>query len=171
MALVVEDGTGKADAESYNSLSEVTTTLTKTGEETAWLALASDTIREQVARKVTRAMDTEHRFRGTKKKQEQALEWPKVDAFDDDGWPYPDDSLPARLKQAHAVLCAAASVPGADLQPDQTEPGAIESESISVGKISISTTYAGGKDQEVYYRKAESLLAELVEPAGILERA
>ncbi len=145
--------------------------LAKTGEDAAWLALASDTVREQVARKVTRRMDTEERFRGSKKTAEQARQWPRVDAEDDSGWQYSDTSLPSNLKEAHAVLCAAASVVGADIQPDQTEPGEVKSESITVGKIAIATTYAGSRSQEVFYRRAEALLAQLVEPAGVLERA
>lgn len=171
MALIVEDGTGKVDAESYNSVAEVSTTLAKTGEDAAWLALASDTIREQVARKATRRMDTESRYRGDKKTQAQALEWPRDDAVDDDGWAYDSTSLPSSLKVAHAQFCAAGAVSGADLQPTQTAPGTIKSKSIGVGPISKSVTYEGGLSPEVFYRKAESLLAELVEPAGVLERA
>ena len=172
MALVVEDGTGKVDAESYDSVAGISATLAKTGEDAAWLALASETIREQVARKATRVLDSEYRFRGVKGTAGQALEWPRLDARDDDGYAYESNAVPTRLKQALAQLCAAGSVTGADLQPDQTTPGTVESESISIaGVISESITYQGGKSQSVFYRKAEGLLSELIETAGILERA
>lgn len=173
--LIVETGAGLANADSYNSMAEVSATLAKTGEDVAWLALASDTVRDQVARKVTRAMDTENRFRGIKKTQEQALEWPREDAFDDDGWQYDSSSLPARLKAAHAALCGIAAGSGGvpiDLQPSLTEPGAVESESVDIaGAISVSTTYIGGKSQAAFYRVAESLMSELTEATGVLERA
>lgn len=171
MALIVEDGTGKSDAESYLSVSDISAVLAKTGEDAAWLALASDTIREQVARRVFRALDNEHFFRGEKKTAAQAGEWPRVNAYDDDGFLYSDTSLPAKLKTAFAVLCAAASVPGADLQPTQTAPGQVQSKSISVGKISIATSYTGGQSQVAYQRKAESLLSELVEDTTAMVRA
>ena len=174
MALVVEDGTGKSDAESYNSVAEVSAYLAKTGEDAGWLALASDTVREQVARKVTRALDTEHTFRGEKKTAAQALEWPRSYAYDDDGFLYSDTAVPARLKEAHAQLCAVAAGSGGtqtDIQPDQTEPGSVQAEAVSVGPISISTTFTGGRSQVAYYRKVTRLLSELTESASVLERA
>lgn len=171
MSLIVEDGTGKVDAESYNSVAEIIAILTKTGEEAAFAALGSVTIQEQVARKATRKMDSELSYRGEKKTAEQSLEWPRIGAVDNDGWIYSSTSLPAKLKEGHAQYCAAASVAGADLQPDQSTPGEIESESITVGPISVATTYAGSQSQSVFYRKATALLSELTESAQVLERA
>lgn len=171
MALIVEDGTGKADAESYLSVAEISAVLATTGEDAAWLALASDTVREQVARKTMRALETEHAFRGEKKTQTQATEWPRVNAEDDDGFCYPDDEIPTRLKTAFALLCAEASVPGTDLQPTQTQPGRVQSKSVTVGKISIATTYEAGQSQVAFRRKAEALLSELVEDASLVVRA
>jgi hypothetical protein len=171
VALIVEDGTGKSDAEAYDSLAGVTAELTKYGEEAAWLALVSDTVREQVARKAFRRMNSEPRYRGTKKTDTQAGEWPRVHAYDDDGWAYPDDEVPRALKEAFAQFCAEGSVPGADLQPNETTPGTIKSESVSIGPISEAITYESAKSSSVYYRKAQSLLRELVDPGGILERA
>lgn len=172
MALVVETGEGLANAESYASLAEIGALLALTGEDAAWLAVAGgDTGREQIARKATRMLDTEYQFRGRKKTQEQALEWPRFYARDDDGWLYSDTALPPRVKEALAQLCAAGAVVGADLQPTLTQPGELKSKSLTVGKISISKTFAGVQSQEVYYRKAESLLSELVEDSAVVERA
>jgi hypothetical protein len=171
VALVPETGAGLANADAYDSIAGVTTTLTKYGEETAWLALASDTVREQVARKAFRRMNTEPRYRGTKKTAAQAGEWPRVYAYDDDGYSYPDDEVPSGIKEAFAQFCAEGSVAGADLQPNETTPGTIKSEAVSIGPISESITYESAKSPSVYYRKAQSLLRELVEPGGILERA
>jgi hypothetical protein len=171
MALVVEDGTGKPDAESYDSVAGISATLALTGENAAWTALASDTVREQVARRVFRAIDNENSFRGEKKTAEQAGEWPRVNAYDDDGFLYSDTAIPIKLKTAFALLCAEASVPGADLQPTQTEPGMLASKSIGLGKLTISKTWVGGQSPIAYRRKAESLLAELVESSDVMVRA
>lgn len=168
MALIVEDGTGRADAESYGSVAEVVAVLTKYGEHTAFAALAS-TVQEQHCRKATRRMDLESSYRGVRKTETQALAWPREYAEDDDGYVYDADSLPTRLKEAHAFF-AAESVAG-DLQPNETTPATIESESVKVGPISESITYEGGKSSSAYYRKALTAMRGLVEPAGILERA
>lgn len=174
MALIAEDGTGKSDAESYNSVAEVSAFLAKTGEDAGWLALAGDTVREQVARKATRALDTEWTHRGAKKSSTQALEWPRAYAYDDDGYAYSSVALPQRLKEAHAQLCGVAAGSGgtpADIQPDQTEPGDVQAESISVGPIALSTTFAGGRSASAYYRKVQGLLSELTESGMLMERA
>lgn len=170
MALIVEDGTGKADAESYNSVAEVSSILALTGEGAAFDALA-ESVQEQLARKVNRAIDTEYLHRGRKKTSTQAAEWPRVGAYDDDGFAYSDTSIPARLKTAHALLCGEAAVTGVDLQPNVDEPGGVESESVRVGPITVSTTYSGAKGQEVFYRKADAMLAELVEDSSVIRRA
>lgn len=171
MVLLVEDGSGLSTAESYLSVADVSAVLALTGEDAAWLALANDTAREQVARKAMRALENEHTFRGEKKTAAQALEWPRVNAEDDDGFLWESTEIPAKLKTAFALLCAAAAVSGADLQPTQTEPGSLQSKSIGLGKISISKTWAGGQSQVVFYRKAESLLSELVESSDVMVRA
>lgn len=166
MALIVEDGTGLANAESYDSVAGITTTLAATGEDAAWLLLTT-TQKEQIARRATRALDSEYAFRGSKSKSTQALEWPRSGAYDDDWYPY--EGVPTKLKQALAQYCSGGLV---DLQPDQTSPGSIKSESVSIaGVISESVTYASAKSQEVYYRKVSGLLSELTESAGRLERA
>ena len=169
MALIVEDGSGMSDAEAYLSVSDISSELAKTGEDAAWLALASDTVREQVARKAMRFLENERTVRGWKEFETQALEWPRVCATDDDGFVYV--GIPAKLKQAFALLCAAGAVSGADLQPTQAQPGQVQSKSLQVGKISISTTYSGGQSQVAFHRKAESLLSELVESSSLTVRA
>lgn len=171
MALIVEDGTGMSDAESYLSVADISAVLARTGEDAAWLALASDTVREQVARKAMRALENERTFRGEKKTQGQALEWPRDDAEDDDGYLYANTEIPAKLKEALALLCAAAAVPGTDLQPTVTQPGRVQQKSIRVGKIAIATAYEGSQSQVTFHRKVESLLSELVEGADQMVRA
>jgi len=168
MALVVETGAGLADAESYDSVAGILATLTKTGEETAFAALSS-TAQEQVARRATRMMDGEYQFRGRKKSAAQALEWPRTAAYDDDGYLYDSLSVPKKLKEALAQFCAEGNI---DLQPDQTAPGTIASESVSIaGVISESISYSSPKSQSVFYRKVDALLSELTESAQMLERA
>ena len=169
MPLVVEDGSGKVDADSYDSTAGIIATLTKYGDHVTF-AGKTGTEQEQIARKGTRKLDTEESFRGRKKTLEQALEWPREDAQDDDGYTYPSDEIPARLKEALAYYCKEIA-DGGDIQPNVSSPGTIKAESVKVGPIEESIEYMGGKEQETFYRKVEYLLSELVEPTSVLERA
>lgn len=168
MTLVVEDGTGLANANSYDSLVGIAATLQETGEDATWLALASDTLREQLALRSMRMLDTEWLYRGYPLSEDQALAWPRVEAYDDDGRTLV--GVPVRVKKALALLCASGSISGAVLQPDQSAPASIALKSISVGKISISTSYQGGLSPEYYYRRVEALLAPLTDGQDLLLR-
>lgn len=99
MALEVEDGTGKSNADSYVSAADATTYHAAYGN-AAWAAL-TDASKEVALRKATRYIDTHYKFRGTKKLSTQALEWPRYDYATDDideTWP------PLRLKNACCEL-------------------------------------------------------------------
>lgn len=79
MPLIVEDGTGKPDAESYISAVDATAYHAARGNG-AWAALASDTIREQLLRKATEYMTQNYRGRwaGSRVGVVQALDWPRA---------------------------------------------------------------------------------------------
>jgi hypothetical protein len=78
MALVVEDGTGKADAESYISVADATTYHAARGN-ASWAAQASDAVREQLLRKAADYMLQVYRLRwkGVRVTTAQALDWPR----------------------------------------------------------------------------------------------
>jgi hypothetical protein len=121
MALIVEDGTGKADAESYISVADASTYHANRGN-TAWAALASDTLREQALRKATDYIEQNYRLRfaGRRVTQEQALSWPRYDVLRDDGYYYyPGDEVPTEVKNACAELALKASTD--ELSPDLTQ--------------------------------------------------
>ena len=79
MTLIVEDGTGLANAESYISVSDASTYHANRGN-TDWAAIASDAIREQLLRKSTDYMMAVYRLRwnGYRYNVTQALDWPRV---------------------------------------------------------------------------------------------
>lgn len=145
MALVVEDGTGKADADSYLSLSDYKTYCTAHGHD---LAARADADLESDLRNATIYIDANYRFRSTKRTADQALEFPRaVGAVDRDGLALAD--VPSRLKWAEAELAfIASSGDGADLQPPSTM--GIKSE--SVGPISVTYTDNGVPSQTAYIK-------------------
>jgi len=79
MALIVEDGSGLVNAESYISVADASTYHTNRGN-VAWGSIASDTIREQLLRKATEYMMAVYRLRwaGYRYNSTQALDWPRL---------------------------------------------------------------------------------------------
>jgi hypothetical protein len=131
MALIVEDGTGLANAESYISVVDATAYHAARGN-ADWAALASDTVREQLLRKATDYMQQEYRTRwkGVRVLSTQALDWPRAYVVRDDisytngqgyvlidgFYYYPSDEVPIEVARACAELALRASV--ATLAPD-----------------------------------------------------
>lgn len=127
MALIIEDGTGKTDAQSYASDAELTAYALARG---VTITLANGT-NEQL---LVKAMDYIERqpFIGYKKTREQALQWPRnnVTLY---GWDLPDDEIPSQLKAAQmetALQMDEGSDPMETVDPD------VKSE--SVGTISVT---------------------------------
>jgi hypothetical protein len=109
MALVTEDGTGLANAESYISVADATTRHSAFGN-AAWAALASDTVREQYLRQATAYMVQAYRERwtGYRLTETQALDWPRFDVCVD-GYPVATDEVPADVANACADLALKAA--------------------------------------------------------------
>jgi hypothetical protein len=124
MALIVENGTGLANAESYVSVADATTYHANRGN-AAWAALASDTVREQLLRRATDYMMQTYRLRwnGTRVNGVQALDWPRAyvkrqdyeyqglngSTFIGGYYYYPSNEVPPEVKNACAELALKAS--------------------------------------------------------------
>ena len=77
MALIVEDGTGLPDADSYVSVADADIYATAMGH-FAWLDAAVTNDQKEVAlRRATQYIDSEYTFRGSILDPDQALEWPR----------------------------------------------------------------------------------------------
>ncbi len=102
MSLVVEDGSGKSDAETYVSLADVDIWHTNRND-TGWAG--TDAVKEAAIRK---AMDyLESRFTwatGTKGDEDQALAWPRDGAYDRHGNSIDSNEILQVLKDAVAYL-------------------------------------------------------------------
>ncbi len=171
MALIVEDGTGLENAEAYASVDEVTTYLTKFGDETAWLALPSDTVREQHLRKATRYLDQKYnnKWKGQRVDKDQSLDWPREDVEDRDGFFIDGDIVPLRLKDASAFLSNRSLTE--TLLPDLDTPGDIKSTRVKVGSLESATVYAGSNSQKKVFQVVEGLLRDLLVPSSELRRS
>lgn len=159
MSIVVEDGTARADAESYASVAECDTRLAARG--FALWATMSTTEKEAALRRATDYMTQVYRGRwaGTRVNTTQALDWPRhmVPRKDVTGGYhtlpsyYDYQSVPAEVKNACIDLAYKAAA--GDLSPDLEPQVASE----TVGSVSVS--YIPGSRQTTQYRSIDNQLA------------
>jgi len=170
MALIVEDGTGKSNAETYISVADADTYHTAYGNPTAWSA-ATTGAKETALREAARYLDAKYRlsWKGTRSVQSQALAWPRLDVTDFDGYDLAGNSLPQKLKDATSVM-ALHSI-AEDIYPNVDGSGDIAEEAVRVGPISETIKYVGGKIQLKTYTLVENLLSDLISAGLSLERA
>jgi len=117
MALIVEDGTGLATAESYVSVAAADTRMTNLGN-TNW-ALLTTAEKEQALRRATAAMLQSYRERwhGVRMTSTQALDWPRSGVVVD-GYSVASNAVPVDVANACADLAFKAAA--GDLTPDLT---------------------------------------------------
>ena len=162
MALIVEDGTGKVDAEAYISVADATTYHAAYGNPASWVA-ASTGDKENALRVAAQYLDGKYvlRWLGTRTNEDQALDWPRAGAVDPDEWTIEDDDIPTALEQANAIA-ALKVIDGDTLLPDVTSAGTVSSESKTLGPLSKSTTYLGGKSNYTTYSLVDAVLKPLL---------
>ena len=158
MTLIVEDGSGKSDSESYISVSDASNYHTVRGN-TAWAALTTDALREAALRRATDYMRQAYRSRwqGYKVNEDQALDWPRYDV-EVEGYAVDSDIVPTEVKNACAELALRASA--ADLNPDLTQ--GVLSEQVG----SIQVTYDKASPQFTRYRAIDAILSPYLKAGG-----
>ena len=159
MAIIVEDGTGLATAESYISVADASTYFTARGN-TTWAALATDALREAALRKATEYMIGAYRYRwqgGRVYPTVQALDWPRLGVVVDGAF-VDNDSVPTIIARACAELALKAS--SAELQPDLTQ-GVLREK---VGVIEVE--YDRNSPQPTRYAAIDAMLAPFLKSGG-----
>ena len=167
MALITEDGTGLATAESYTSVAAADQYHSERGN-SAW-ALLTTAAKEQALRLATDYMVQTYRLRwaGYRVTAVQALDWPRyfVPIKDSPGGYgtlpayYPYNTIPAAVASACADLALRASS-GTALAADLDRPTIEE----SVGPITVK--YAAGARQALVYRAVDNLLNPMLKLGG-----
>lgn len=168
MSIIVEDGTGKTDAESYASVAQADAIISAHGLAANWSALA-DEAKEAALRAATMWIDASfsHRFSGVRLYETQALEWPRGFAAYARGVSIPSESVPVAVVKA-CCLAAAEHVSSSAFAASQLV--ASESVGLGSGAIAKSTTYATPKDTG-FRPKAAILALSPVLSALTLERS
>lgn len=165
MTLIVETGAVVAGAESYISVADATAYHAARGV-TAWAALASDTVREQVLRRATDYMLQTYRgrWKGYRKDAAQTLDWPRTFVYLEPFvhgavgvYPYlvADDAVPEEVKRACAELALRAAA--GELLKDLTQ-GKVH---VKVGPI--ETEYDRYSPRLASYTAVDAMLAPYLE--------
>lgn len=146
MALIVEEGTGKTDSQSYAS-------------EASFASYASDrgvSISGTDTELLISAMDylESKNFIGDKATRDQALQWPRVNASMD-GYYLDDDSIPQLLIDAQIEIALSID---AGVNPLATVDRQVKSEKVDV----IEVEYMDNAAESSYLTAAETKLKKLV---------
>jgi hypothetical protein len=118
-------------------------------------------------------------FRGRRRAQTQSLEWPRLEAWDDAGYPY--DGIPKKLRmavaeyalRAHALKELAPDAPlpapsqdwsaaGAVVTGEAQVSGVISQQSVGVGPIRESVTYMSTAEIQSLLRDRSAMSGGLV---------
>ncbi|PHN28965.1 DnaT-like ssDNA-binding protein [Pseudomonas sp. ICMP 561] len=120
--LIVEDGTGKPDAESYATAEDLVLYAMKFG-----AVIPADLVaQEALLRRAALAMDG-MTWKGRKSSGEQALSWPRREVRLD-GENKPDRYLPARIQYGQMAL--AAEIHKDDIDPIDQRKGAVTKDKV-----------------------------------------
>ncbi|MBX3380113.1 MAG: hypothetical protein KF805_08450 [Phycisphaeraceae bacterium] len=168
MALTVETGSGNSAADAYVSVADVDAFNLARQNSAAWIA-ATTGAKEIAIRRATLYMDLEYggRWKGRRKYQSQALDWPRSWVTDRDGYSVDAESVPVAVKNAACELAILAIAE--ELMPAQSDVGTVTGSSVTVGPISISEQFTGGVTPRVFPR-VDALLSGLLSDSNELER-
>jgi hypothetical protein len=149
MALIIEDGTGKVDAQSY---AEVATLETYAALYGVTLAAADDAAKEVLLVKAMLFIESQS-FKGMKSTQAQALQYPRYNVCID-GYLISNDVIPNILINAQCETAISIDT-GTDPMDDISRVVTRE----KIGALEFE--YQKGGRVTTYIQKAESLLSKL----------
>lgn len=142
MALVVEDGTGMANADSYVSLADAESYFAAMPPSvtTAWTSLATDAEKENLLRYATRVLDQKARFKGARTVKTSSLRWPRTGAIDCDGVLVGSNVLPRPIVSAVCEIALWCAAPGQGPNTVSSKQG-IESITADVVSVTFRADY------------------------------
>lgn len=138
MALIVEDGTGKSDADAYIDIAYLDSYLASVGK-----TISGDTTAKEIAiRKATEYMTQNYygAWKGYKRLLTQSLDFPRELVLLDDAYYeqyLANDIVPVQVKKACAELAYKAAS-GTELMPDLTQ--GVKREKVDVLEVEYDTT-------------------------------
>lgn len=171
--IVVETGQGLENAETYCDTAFVDQ-YAASSNNTTWTSLAVE-VKESALREAALVIDGKFggRFLGCRKCHDQALEWPRYEARDENGFYVDSDTVPIQVKKACADLAIAATAQSSSqLIQDSDTTAPIIREMRKVGPLETETEFGGGgkRANQINFHRARMILRRLLLPAGTLHR-
>jgi hypothetical protein len=130
MAFIPSDGTGLTNATSYVSIAYADDYFTYINYQASWFELATID-RERALMNGTQFTDSQYIYIGYKSSEVQALQWPRTDAIDNNG--YEITGIPKNLQQATCE--AAIRTLNSTLYTDINTKGNIKLEKVDVIEV------------------------------------
>lgn len=161
MSLIVEDGTGRADAESYAAAADVDVYQAALGN-TLWAGL-SEAEKEQALRRATKFMRMAYRasWAGRRVTQAQALDWPRYGVVVDE-FSVLSTTVPPDVKEACCELALRAAA--GDLLPD-LDLGSNQIKREKIGPLDTEY-FQANVDARERFPAVDALLAPYFSSAG-----
>jgi hypothetical protein len=133
MALVVENGSGLASANGFVSVAYVDAYHAEGGNAT-WTG--TDALKEAAIIRATRYLSNSYAWAGLRRlDRRQALAWPRVDVYDQEGYAVPFDAVPTEIERAVSEIALRELVAPGAMTPDYTPSERVKSE--KVGSIAV----------------------------------
>lgn len=158
MTLIVEDGTGRADAESYVSVADAAAYATARG--LTFPALPNDDA-EAALRRATMWIDATYapRFSGARlKRRAQALAWPRVGATDVDCNAIASNEIPSEITAATSEAAVREFAKPGSLAPNLKRGGAIKR--VKAGSVEVE--YSAGAASSTMFGTIDGILSGLL---------
>lgn len=165
MALIVEDGTGIAGAESYVSAADCADYA-----ETHGLTFSDDDAGDAALRRATAWLDATYlsRWPGVRAHgRNQGLQWPRTGATDIDGNAIGSTEIPQEVIDANCEAACRELANAGGLSPDVTPGGIIKSASVE-GAVSVTYADTNAAGMLPIIATIDNILAALI---GLRSRA
>ncbi len=107
--------------------------------------------------------------KGTGQSKTQALDWPRSDVIDFDGYLVDNDSLPDSLVKACAELAYLSVTETDGLWKNLETPGTIIKKRVKAGPVESDTTY-GAASQYKRFPRVDALLSPYLMQSGLMTR-
>lgn len=168
MTLVVEDGSGRSDAESPQSIAEIDAYHEREGN-ADWSGTEAE--KETWARRATLRQEQLYagRFSGYRRVYNQALSYPRCSSFTAAGALIGVDEVPAWWKAIHAELALRAK--RGEVLPDMERGGQLQSYSVGPSgpdRLTISKSFAAGAPAGKSFAAIEAIADLYLRPANEL---
>lgn len=174
MALVVEDGSSKADANGYVSTAYADQYLCDHNEPVPVAWSGATEVRQEIAIKnATQWLDATYglQWLGRRSEQLQRLDFPRRSIRDKDNFLIASTTMPRRLLEACVELALRDITETNGLMPDVTSTASnIKRELKQIGTLKKDIEYFGSKDVQTTFSIVQQLVDELISGPGV-ERA